>query len=214
MNSATGLGSGIKQDDRRRPVRAAVRVTFMTVVAVTAIAPRAAGEGIQGVPLKPVASIQDVMRGWVDPSADALWDAVSSEVSAGGTVDHQPRTDDEWDAQRLNALRLAEAANLLLVFGRPVADRGARLEDAQVKVVLPPAAIAARIARDPRVFSSRALVLRAAAEQALAATRAHDVPALLKAGTAIDEACEACHLSYWYPGGGPPPPKQRVPARP
>ena len=39
-----------------------------------------------------------------------------------------------------------------------------------------------------------------AAASALKATEARDVDALLEAGGQIDEACEACHKKFWYPG--------------
>jgi hypothetical protein len=33
----------------------------------------------------------------------------------------------------------------------------------------------------------------------LAAIDARDVPRLGQAGSALDAACESCHLTYWYP---------------
>ena len=38
----------------------------------------------------------------------------------------------------------------------------------------------------------------------LAAIDARDAAALTKAGGHLDEACEQCHLKYWYPNGGAP----------
>jgi hypothetical protein len=35
--------------------------------------------------------------------------------------------------------------------------------------------------------------------QAFAAIEAKDAEKLLDVGNAIDEACEKCHLQYWYP---------------
>jgi hypothetical protein len=73
------------------------------------------------------------MASVVDPAADALWEAVSTETTAQGEVEHQPRTDAEWLAVRHHAVTLAEAANLLLIEGRVVANK---LEDAHVPGIL------------------------------------------------------------------------------
>jgi cytochrome c556 len=42
-------------------------------------------------------------------------------------------------------------------------------------------------------------VLKSAAQAALAAIDAKDADALMNAGGVIDKACEACHMTYWYP---------------
>jgi hypothetical protein len=70
------------------------------------------------------ASIQELMATKVDPAADALWEAVSSETTAGGVEEQQPRTDQQWQAVRKHALVLIEAAGLLGVDGRPVTQPG------------------------------------------------------------------------------------------
>jgi hypothetical protein len=41
--------------------------------------------------------------------------------------------------------------------------------------------------------------LQKQALEALGAIDAKDSKALMDAGGAIDEACEACHVTYWYP---------------
>jgi hypothetical protein len=151
------------------------------------------------------ASIQDVMQLFVDPAADALWDSVSTTSTAQGVEEKRPQSDADWEEQRKLALRLVEASNLLLLPGRPVADPGRPIEDSHLAAVLPAAAIEARIRKAPARFAQRARDLQAAGLQALAAARSRNVDALVRAGSALDEACEACHLAYWYPGGGPPP---------
>jgi cytochrome c556 len=52
---------------------------------------------------------------------------------------------------------------------------------------------------NPGAFARRARVLKSAALKALAAIDAEDADALMNAGGLIDQACEACHLVYWYP---------------
>src|SRR5687768_3448827 len=80
-------------------------------------------------PLKPIAGIQDVMAGMIDPAADFLWGSVSTTVERGKTVEKQPRTDAEWAEVRRQAIILAEGANLILMDGRHVVKEGMHLED-------------------------------------------------------------------------------------
>ena len=61
------------------------------------------------------------------------------------------------------------------------------------------AEIERRIAANPAAFAAFARGLEHAAQGALAALDAHDAQALMDAGGTIDEACEACHVTYWYP---------------
>ncbi|WP_139826269.1 cytochrome c [Derxia lacustris] len=149
--------------------------------------------------LEPVASIQELMQSLVDPSADALWESVSTTVSAAGTEEHQPRSDAEWLELRFLALRLAEAGNLLAVDGRPVAHAGKQLEDAHVSGILKPEEIQQRVDADRAAFASRAAALREAARITLAAIDEKNVDHFIEAGSRIDQACEACHKQYWYP---------------
>lgn len=150
-------------------------------------------------PFKPTASIQDLMQSIVDPTADALWESVETTVDKKGTVTKEPKTDEEWKAVRALAIRLAESANLLAVEGRAVAHEGKVLEDSHVAGILTPADIAAKIKGDRGAFIARARALQESAEEALKAIDAKDVKQLVVAGGHIDNACEQCHMTYWYP---------------
>lgn len=173
--------------------------------------PRLATGGVTAAKPEPGASIQEIMRVLVDPAADSLWDSVSTTSSIAGIEEKRPATPAQWEEQRRHALRLIEGANLLLVRGRPVVAAGRTVEDAQLAAVLAPAAIDARIAADPARFAQRAKVLKVAALAALKATQARDAQQLMQAGAALDEACEQCHLAYWYPNGGPPAASRSLP---
>jgi cytochrome c556 len=157
----------------------------------------------QPVPFRPDASIQEVMASVVDPAADALWEAVSSETTANGIIEHQPRTDAEWLAVRHHAVTLAEAANLLLIEGRVVSHSN-KLEDAHVPGILSAPEVQKKIAADRQLFAERAHDLQLAAREALAAIDAKQPQRLLVAGERIDAACERCHLTYWYPNAEQP----------
>ena len=173
-----------------------VWASFLVVILVAAIHPHSE--------LRPVVGIRDIMKYEVDPSADALWDSVSSTVDAAGLIDKQPRGEAEWQEARRNAVTLVEAANLLLVEGRRVATDG-HIEDSDVPGILPPAAIEKKIALDRPIFVRRAQALQDAAKEALAAIDAEDPARLFEAGGKLDEACEECHVRYWYPNDRHPP---------
>ena len=148
---------------------------------------------------RPTASIQELMASIVDPSADALWDAVSSETTSKGVEEHQPHTEQEWQAVRHYAIALQEAGNLLQMPGRAVTHAGKTSEDAHVEGVSSAQQVQTAIAQARPGFNAAARVLQDAAGEALAAIDKKDPAALIVAGGKLDQACESCHSVYWYP---------------
>jgi hypothetical protein len=177
-------------------------VSLMALMALVCAHPAQTADSATTRPvaaLKPIASIQDLMQGQIEPAATVLWESVSTITSATGTEEQQPQTDEEWHALRRHALTLIEAANLVLMEGRQVVRKGAEVEDAHIAGVLPAARIQQAITADRAEFIEHAHALRAAGVQALAAIDARNPEHLLKAGGHIESACEACHQKYWYP---------------
>ena len=60
--------------------------------------------------------------------------------------------------------------------------------------------IDAKINADRPRWNQHADALRVASLNALKMVKARNPEGILDAGTAIDKACESCHLEYWYPG--------------
>ncbi len=139
------------------------------------------------------------MEGLVDPSADALWDSVAYIATTAGTEDRRPRTADEWKAVRISAVNLIEAANLLGMQGRRV---GSRSATGPGELALPD--IQRHIDASHDAFVQFASALQDAGTRALTAIDAQDAQGLMDAGGVIDEACEACHVTYWYPNQNRP----------
>ena len=142
------------------------------------------------------ATIKDIMDSMVDPSADYIWDAVASPVTAKGVEEKFPRTDEEWKEVRRRAVQVMEASNLLLIPGRRVARPG---EKSDPRIELPPERIEALINEDRAAFTKMAHDLYDSVIPALKAIDGKNKDALLDAGDAIDQACENCHMKYWYP---------------
>jgi hypothetical protein len=183
-------------------VAAALATVTLAALGLTACsqtqAPAPAAAASQ-TPFQPDASIQDLMVNVVDHNADILWESVAVISSEKGIEEHMPRTDEEWAEVRSAAVTLAEATNLLMIPGRKVAHEGKVLQDSDVEGILTAGQIQALIDGDHPKFASRAMALHAAALAALEAIDAKDHNKLSDVGGAIDEACEQCHTTYWYP---------------
>jgi hypothetical protein len=151
-------------------------------------------------PLKPIAGIQDVMAGMIDPAADFLWASVSTTVSGKETVEKQPRTEEEWAEVRRQALILAEGANLIMMDGRHVVKEGVTLEDHGTPGNLTAAESEQAIAQNRASFIAFAQALRDVGASMLAAADAKNPQGLIDAGDTMDQVCEGCHLQFWYPG--------------
>ena len=150
-------------------------------------------------PFKPNAGIQDLMAYMIDPAADYLWDSVATISDEKGVVEKQPRTDEEWNQVRRQAIIVAEASNLLMMEGRRVAREGKLLEDHGTPGNLTAEQAEQAIAADRAGFVSFAQALHEVGETMVAAADAKNVEALFDAGNTLDEVCEGCHLKFWYP---------------
>jgi hypothetical protein len=157
-------------------------------------------------PYRLTATVQDLMDGIVDPSADVLWDSVAYIATKKGVEDRQPRSDEEWKTVRYSAITLIEVANLLSMPGRSVA-----VAHNPTVAATPPglgelshAEIQQRIDSTHDSFVQFARNLQDAALKALTAIDAKNAQGLMDAGGVIDEACEACHVTYWYPNQNRP----------
>ena len=146
------------------------------------------------------ATVRELMDGQIDPAADALWDSVAFIATEHGTEDRRPRTAEEWQAVRMSAVALIEATNLLSMPGRRVAGADQQPGPGELSA----AQIQQRIEANQRTFVQFARVLQAAGHQALTAIDARDAQGLMDAGGVIDEACESCHVTYWYPNQSRP----------
>ena len=156
-----------------------------------------AAQSIPTPAFRPTATIEEIMQSIIDPAADAVWDAVVTEVTAAGTTTTQPETDGDWTGLRREAIILIEATNLLLIEGRAVAAPESRSELPGID--LEPAEIESLLANDRETWTRLVSGLHASGVEILHAVDTADVDALLEAGANLDLACEACHSAYWYP---------------
>jgi hypothetical protein len=183
-----------------------VSVMGSALLAQTAAPQAPAARPAGGPNFTPVASILELMQEMVDPVGDALFESVSVVITAQGSKETKPRTDAEWFAVRNNAIMLAEAGNLLKI-PRPVAPTknlpGVSPEKPGPDDLSPPQ-VEILLKKDRRAFEAFAQKLTDAALVALRAVDTKNADGLYEAGDAIDQACENCHLNYWYPGPNSP----------
>jgi hypothetical protein len=119
--------------------------------------------------LRPVGSVKQIMIGIVQPAASVVFGSVGTIISAAGTVEKSPKTEEEWAEVGSSAVALAESANLLVMGDRAV-DRG------------------------DWVTMSRALA--DAGMETLKATEAKSTEGVLAAGAVVNQTCDNCHRKY------------------
>ena len=148
-------------------------------------------------PIKPYASLQELMEDVVDRSADAVWESSGFVSDRNGLHDRSPKTDSQWLALRGNVITLIEAANLVMVEGRQVSRAGfAHVEPGNS---LSSKEVAEAIAKDRTTFVGFAQALQQVGIETLNAVNKRDLDALSSLGGAMDEVCESCHRRFWYP---------------
>ena len=192
------------QTSTRSLVGIASRTIAVAIAGAVAVAgcggkPEATSPGAAPAPtFTPVLSVKELMENIVDPQADYVFDAVGSDVTAKGVVDITPTTDDDWTKIQRGAYVLAESSNLLKMTRKMAPDGEGNVEPGGPE--LTPPQIEARVKANPALWNSHADTLRTEALKVVEIVKARDAGKLLAAGSAIDQACEACHLDFWYPG--------------
>lgn len=152
----------------------------------------------QQLGLTPFLSMREIMTHIVDPTVDVIFNAVAFDMLENGeTVEIMPETAEDWLAVQQAAYTVAESMNLMKM-PRSVAppDQNFAMNPGE----LPPLDVEANIAADRALFNSYADALAAEALRVIDIVQARDTDALFDAGSAIDAACENCHLDFWYPG--------------
>lgn len=123
-------------------------------------------------PFQATVSMHDLMESMFDPAADAIWESVGTIVTAEGTFEKAPQTDEEWAAVRAAAIALGESGNLLMM---PQRSGGS----------------------EEWVKLAQAMIEQS--QRAVKASEARDKDALFNVGADIYESCVNCHKRF-HPG--------------
>lgn len=102
-------------------------------------------------------------------AGDGVWKWQGLELDKTGEHSLYPKNDADWEDAESGALSLVEATNLLLIPGRRIAEPG---------------------------WDKAVIDVRTVAKDAVKAAEQHDKVAFLAAGSALDAACDGCHVRY------------------
>jgi hypothetical protein len=150
--------------------------------------------------LTPVVSVKELMRDMIDPASDFVFDAVGTVLTKGKRIEKIPKTDADWERIRIGAVTMAEGAYLLKI-PRPFAPAGDENNSAGAEPAeLSPSQIKAKLLADPVLWNAKIEALRNVGLEVMEIVKRKDVNELWDAGENLDQACESCHLEYWYPG--------------
>jgi len=153
-----------------------------------------------GPVMKPIVSVKELMRFDIDPASDFVFDAVQYDATLKGVHDIYPKTDEDWEKVKVGAVSLAENIYLLKV-KRPWAPKGdVNNSTGPNPPELSPDQIQAKYDKDPVLWDAKIEALRNAALEVMDVADKRDGKALFEASADVDNACEMCHLEYWYPG--------------
>jgi hypothetical protein len=196
-----------------RPVRLAAALLFTIAVAAGCSSPKSPPPAAPPSPapaappaapllggMQPIVSVKELMRDMIDPASDFVFDAVGTTITKHGRAEKMPQTDADWDRVRFGAVTLAEGIYLLKV-PRPFAPPGDENNSTGPEPPeLSPAQIKAKVDADPVQWNAMIEALRNVGLEVMEIVKRRDVDALWDAGEDLDQACEQCHLEYWYPG--------------
>jgi hypothetical protein len=191
-NRAANEASGLTQKAYMAQCRSGGAPAAPAAAPATPGAARGAGKD------RPVyLTVKDLMQSIIDPSADALWNAVQTVADNEGLHEIMPKTQEEWADVRHAAVRLIEGGNLLMIPGREAAPAGDKSEAEGVE--LEPPQITVLIKRNRQSFNGFAKALQDLGVEALRAAEAKDPMQIIDIGGRMENVCEGCHQTFWYP---------------
>ena len=125
--------------------------------------------GPEPPPFKAVVDNKLLMQAVVDPMADVVWDSVKTIITAKGTEDIRPKTEEEWTHVRNAAVALTESGNLLMLVPR---------------------------AQDTDQWMQFASALINEGERMISAIDRRNPKDVFDIGADLYEACVHCHTNY------------------
>ena len=146
----------------------------------------------------PVTTIREIMHNIVEYNAFKIFDSVAVTITAKGTEEKQPRTEQEWDELLHATMALVEAPNLLVTPGRQIA-KPEEMNSSDGPEELAPKDIQTKIDGNHELWLKHVNELQNVGKETMAIVNAKSVSGLFDVGEKIDRVCENCHLEFWYP---------------
>jgi len=148
----------------------------LAILALAAIALTSCTKAQDKTPYNTSFAVKEIMGHVIDPAAQTYWHASGYHITAEGSTNLRPTTEEGWLAAESGAVQVAEAGNLLMLPGRR---------------------------RDDGEWIKFAQALNKAGLDALEATEARDDDRMFDTGGKIYEVCTGCHQKYLLPFLGP-----------
>ncbi len=140
-------------------------------------------------------SLVELMQSVVDPAAGALWAAVATIATPDGVKEIRPRSDQEWDTLRHQAVRLVESSRLL---GATVGtDARSAFWSDYLGIELERSDLPPLHDNDPERWTGLVTDFSRVAATMLDAIERRDADRLFNEGGPLDLTCARCHRTYW-----------------
>ncbi len=149
------------------------------------------------VALLPEITIRDLMKDHIDPAADEIWSSVGTVIDESGTHEIFPKTPEDWQKLQAAALKVAELSEILLRSDIRAAKSGEKSYAPGIE--LAPEDVDVLIKKEREAFNTLARDLKRVANSVHAVAVAQDAKPLLDLGERMQQSCEACHSTFWYP---------------
>lgn len=148
----------------------------------------------------PARTLNDIMLTAVAPDAQALWDGINAAMDKTGLPVASNMGPEQWSHLDAAARALRNEATALANDVPPlVARSGHKIQAEGNPGALGAAEVQTLIEGDLAGFRSQARELIEVAAAFETAAKAKNAEPLGKLAQELDEACEECHVKYWYP---------------
>ena len=167
--------------------------TVIIVAALGAVALSACKQEATATPV----DVRAAMQQQVNPATMAIWDIGNNAMNDAGGIDPALMDDAKWSALAKAAGELSAAAKGLAAGTSFIASAPDNATVAEGEIAM--ADVQKHLDADPEGFSQMATALAEHADKLAAAASAKDVATAGELVSGIDQVCESCHMTYWYP---------------
>jgi hypothetical protein len=144
-------------------------------------------------------TVHELMAGVIDPAADAVWQITNRNVDLLGYGDAGKYAPADWARLYAASADLRRGATIVATTkALRAAPPGVKIADEEQPGATNAAMVQARIKADPQAIRLHASNIAALAGQLQQAAVRRDAKTAQDLAGALDGACEACHLQYWY----------------
>lgn len=158
------------------------------------------GEKTAEAPAAPQPTLHEVMTTSIAPQAQVLWDVPGKALDNDGNVDGSLLTADDWTQILAAGTQMRDAADMLSKMQNiKVPEEGVTLAQEENPGAAKAPDVQRYIDADPVGFSRQWADLHTLASEFVTAAEAKNGKRLGEASDKLDQACEACHVKFWYP---------------